>query len=371
MESPKPGITYERVPTEYYPDWGFRPGTPCFPLTMNFIFLNGGMGDYITWAQPIRWLASQATWINGILICPTYFKELAEYWLKPYPKWKFHDYQEVKDIPKIDDTPFRGPVMLNNEALNATGAHLLTCGWVYFTNKECAPEGWDSYPPIEQAHLNQVELPEGEARGLVDKRYAVITTGVTTESRKVPGKYWNYVIEHVVARGMTPVFLGKEVVTTGNPKNIYTKYDEVLRFDLGVDLRNKTTLMQAAAIMSNAAVVIGHDNGLLHLAGCTEVPIVFGYNLASPQHRQPRRPTGKVFNVTLTDAELACNHCQSRTNFVIGYNFRTCFYGDNKCIDMLFDNEAARWKKQIDLAICWNPINLQSRNDRDLEIVLP
>lgn len=350
MSESKKRIIFEDVPKQYYPSWAFRPNTPCFPINMNFILLNGGMGDYICWMKPIIWLASQATWIKGTLVCPTYFMELAEHWLTPYPEWKFKDYNDLKDMPNADDTPFRGPVVLQQESLNATGAHLLTCGWVYFTNKEKAPEGWDSYPALDQAKLDVLELPAG-AQALEPGKYVVITTGVTTNSRRVPGKYWNYVIDHVKKLGFTPVFLGKSVVTTGNQKNIHTDFDRDIDFSGGVDLRNNTSLVQAASIMSRAAVVIGHDNGLLHLAGCTDVPIVFGYNLASPEHREPRRPSGRVYNVSLTDKELACNHCQSKTNFVIGYNFRECFYGDNKCIDMLFEDEAKRWKVQINKAL--------------------
>lgn len=353
MDQAKPSessLKFEWQPQEFYPEWGFRPGTPCYPLQMNFILLNGGMGDYVNWMQPVRWLADQATWITGTLICPTYFKELAEHWLKPYPKWKFKDYKELADIPKIDDVPFRGPLMLQQESLNATGAHLMTCGWVYFTNKEKAPPGWDHYPPLRQPELDALTLPP-EADVLIPGKYAVITTGVTTDSRRVPSESWNHVIRYVKSLGLTPVFLGKAVVETGNMRNIHTDFAQGLEIELGLDLRDKTTLMQAASIMSRAAVVIGHDNGLLHLAGCTDVPIVFGYNLASPEHREPKRKIGRVYNVTLTDAELACNHCQSRTNFVMGYNFRQCFYGDLACIKLLFANEAAKWKVQIDRAL--------------------
>lgn len=335
---------------EYPVRVGFRPGVPMFPTRMHFIFLNGGMGDYICWMQPIRWLASEATWIAGTLIAPTYLQELAAYWLKPFPEWGLATYKDVKNIPKVDDTPFRGPVVLQQESLNATGAHLLTCGWVYLTNKEKAPPGWENYPRLQQPDLDTVELPP-EAAPLEPGKYAVITTGVTTNSRRVPGEYWNHVIEHVIARGLRPVFLGKSVTETGNARNIYTEFSKALRLDLGLDLRDKTSLMQAASIMSRAAVVIGHDNGLLHLAGCTDVPLVFGYNLASPEHREPRRPSGHIYNVVLTDEDLACNFCQSRTNFVIGYNFRDCFYGDNLCITKLFEDSGRRWKQQIDLAL--------------------
>ena len=334
---------YEKIDM---PAWGFREGTPGWPMSMNFIFLNGGMGDYICWMTAIRWLAECATWINGTLVCPNYFIELAEYWLKPYKNWKFKTYNELKDLDKPDDTPFRGPVVLQQESLNATGAHLLTCGWVYFTNKEGPPPGWENYSHIVKSDLDKVKLPFE-----LPEKFAVITTGVTTNTRKSNSAQWNYIIEYIHSKGLTPVFLGKRVVTTGNARNIHTKWDEGFKFDLGLDLRDKTTLMQAAAVISRAKLIVGHDNGLLHLAGCTETPIVFGYSLASPEHRRPKRPAGKIYDVTLTDQELACNHCQSKTNFVIGYNFRECYYGDNLCMKMLFENEAIRWKRQIDRAL--------------------
>jgi len=360
-----PRITFEKLKPEFYPEHvGFRPGTHAFPIEMSFILMNGGGGDYMTWMQPIRWLASEATWINGTIIVPKYFRELAEYWLKDYPKWKFADYTDAAKMTALGGMPFRGPVDLQREALNATGAHLITCGWVYFTNKESAPDGidpwyerhglppagWDYYPPFLQSDLDALELPP-EAKDLVPKKYAVITTGITTPSRKTPHGAWNPVVQHVIDRGLTPVFLGKTVVETGNSRNIHTTW-EGTDYSKGLDLRDKTTLLQAASIMSRAAFVVGHDNGLLHLAGCTrDVPIILGYNLASPKHREPRRPVGKVYNVFLTKEELACTFCQSNCNFVIAFNFRQCFYGDTKCMSMLFEDGAIRWKNAIDQAL--------------------
>jgi hypothetical protein len=348
-------ITFERVPQEFYPEQTFRPNTPMFPLKMNFIFINGGCGDYICWLRPIQWLAEYATWIHGTLIHPIYLHELAGHFLGGIKTWSHKDYKTLQEAQPNNDTPFRGPVILQQESLNATGAHLSTCGWVYFTNKDSPPEGndskgrpWSAYPHLEQEYLNTIEVPQGTP---APKTYAVITTGTTTSSRTIKPEYWNTVIEYVRSIGLIPVFLGKSVVETGNARNIHTEFRRELRFDLGVDLRDKTTMMQAAAVMSKAAVVIGHDNGLLHLAGCTDVPLVFGYNLASPKHRKPSRPEGRVYDVILDDGELACNFCQSNNNFVIGFNFRSCMYNDLKCLDLLFANGAAKWKKQIDLAL--------------------
>lgn len=347
-----PKLTFERLLTEYYPEWGFRPRVPMVPIKMFFMFMNGGQGDYICWMTAIEWLMSEAKWIHGTIVIPTYFKEFAQYFLKPYPNWNWVEYKGINDVPNVNNIAFRGPVQLDRESLNATGAHLLTCGWVYFTNKEKAPLGWDRYVRFKQEDLDQIELPV-EAKGLERGKYIVITTGMTTDSRKTPPGAWNYIIEHVVERGLTPVFLGKSVMETGNQSNIHTTWHN-LRYDLGIDLRDKTTLMQCASILSRAACVVGHDNGLLHLAGCTDVPIVFGYNLASPDHREPRRPHlphNGCYNVFLTREELACTFCQSMTNFVIGFNFRKCYYGDSLCMSLLFANKAERWKQKINEAL--------------------
>lgn len=346
----KNAFTFKRLPIEYYPTWGLRPGTQMHKQDLSCIFINGGCGDYLAWLQSILWLASEATWIRGRLVVPKYFIEIAQYFLKEHPEWEIIDHSQLKERKDLDGIPFRGPVVLEQQALNATGAHLLTCGWVYFTNKEKAPEGWDSYPQFKQDDLDEILAKYG--RGIpAYGRYAVITTGITTPSRHVPGKCWNYIIEHIRERGLTPIFLGKSVVETGNSRNIHTEYDKVVRYDLGLDLRDKTSLLEAAAIMSRSAFTVGHDNGLLHLAGYTAAKIIFGYNLASPEHREPRRPKGKTYNVHLTHAELACNFCQSNVNFILGQNFRQCMYSDLLCIQKLFEDKGARWKAQIDLAL--------------------
>lgn len=348
-------VTFEPLKTEFFPEWGFRPNTPMYPMNMNFIFLNGGMGDYLCWMRPIQWMMECAPWLRGTLIHPTYLTEIVEYFMKDHKTWSHSDYKRLAEIQGDNQVPYRGPVVLQNESLNATGAHLFTCGWVYFTNKECAPEGkdskgleWKYYPKFGEDFLTGVELPSEVPE---PGTYAVITTGITTPSRHIKPEYLNMIIEYVHSLGLKPVFLGKSMVETGNRTNIHTDFNKSVRYDLGVNLVNKTTLRQAASIISKSKVIIGHDNGLLHLAGLTETPIVFGYNLASPKHRRPLRPTGQVYDVVLPEGALNCYLCQSKTNLNIGYNFRQCFYNDLKCFDLLFADNAKLWRDQIDLAL--------------------
>ena len=194
---PAKSITFKRIEQGTYPEWGFRPNVPMFPMSMNFVLLNGGMGDYICWMPAIKWIATHCTWIKGTIVGPNYLRELAEYWMKDFPTWEYNLYEDTRDKPENDQLPFRGPVVLQHQSLNATGAHLLTCGWVYMANQEKAPSPeWDRYLPIEKDFLATVPLPV-ESRVLDKQKYAIITTGITTESRRVPGKYWNPIIEHI------------------------------------------------------------------------------------------------------------------------------------------------------------------------------
>ncbi len=360
MDSSKPlfAITKQKVTT--YPEWGFRPGIPVVPRPINFVFINGGMGDYICWMQAILWLVAHATWVQGRVVVPDYFIPLAEYWLKG-TDWKVWGYEVLKDAAQ-NDIPVRGPINLVHESLNATGAHLLDCGFAYYACQNPPPEGWNHYPKFKQnGPLDSERFP---ALAALHSKYCVITTGKTSPSRHVPGGYWNYVIDHVIERGFTPVFLGASEMRINSGQklinDVRTKFDTEVNYERGIDLRDKTTLLEAAAILDRAAFVVGHDNGLLHLAGCTETPIVFGYNVAAPIHRRPRRLIGRTYDVTLTQKDINCIHCQSRTNFVIGFVFHECFYKtagkvhgfrENECIDLLFANEAARWKSAINQCI--------------------
>lgn len=345
MSEPAARYAIKKKMVMEYPTWGFRPGTPCLPTPINFLFVNGGLGDYLTWIQAILWLIKNATWVEGRLLGPDYFQEIAEYFLEGsgWPYWK---YEKLKDQTQ-NGIPTRGPLKLEYESLNATGAHLIDCGFAYYCCQNPIPAGWNSYPRFDRARLPK--LPDILSK--VCKKYAVITTGQTSPSRRVKPEYWNAIIDHVIAKGFTPVFLGKAEVPTGNGGPIKTTYSDKVNYAKGIDLRDKTTLLEAASILNSASFVVGHDNGLLHLAGCTDTPIIFGYNLASPAHRRPRRNSGRVYDVTLSHADLACNHCQSKTNFVIGFVFHTCFYGDNLCLDLLFEKEGWRWKEQIDRCV--------------------
>lgn len=322
------------------PEHGWRPGTQIRKTDYKFLFNAGGMGDYICYMPSLLWVAKHCPWIHGTLYVSTFFIEFAEKILSPYPNWAVADGAKIN----IDHmTAFVGPELvvqgqnISRQLLNATGANLVDLGFAYYTNQQCAPPG-TLYPKLPDTRPEKVYF---EVRPFLGK-YVVFTPGAVTESRRTTGKHVNPLIEFVISKGLTPVFLGK----AGFADTVRTNFAEDIRYDLGIDLREKTTLLQAAAIMEHAVCVLGLDNGLLHLASCTNANVIFGYNITKVQDREPKRLWGRLLNVSVPSAELPCIACQSNGKLMVNHSYHKCYYGDTKCVDMLFSG--GRFERAIE-----------------------
>lgn len=314
-----------------------RENTAINIIPHNFTLTQGGMGDYICWTIAMQWLAENAPWIHGRIFAPGYFIDFARYFFDNHSHWKvFH----IDDFAKFAEpgTLIRGPNDQQPQLINAVGASLIDIGFAYFCNLCPAPAGIH-YPELK---VDPSQLPK-QLRGL-EKKYAVFTPGGTTLARLVRAGHINPLIAHAKAQGFTPVFLGKHQLA-----DVHRSYfDDDIDYEGGIDLREKTSLLEAAAIMKYAAYTLGLDNGLLHLACCTDAPVIFGYNIAHPSQRRPIRRQGVMVEVDLTQKELACIHCQTNVKLLCYHNFKNCIYDDVKCIDVLFENDGARWKAAIE-----------------------
>lgn len=303
---------------------------------VNFEFGGGGMGDYICWTPALRWVVENCPWVHGRIWAPSYFIEFPRHFFAKQPKWEV---DLVTKYPReaVQGTLQRGLLSTPAQLLNATGTHLLKQGFHIFANLDPMPVG-TTYPELD---LSNQKLPR-PLRGL-EKKYVVFTPGGTTKSRFVPAKYWNPLVRWVKEQGLTPVFLGKAHMV-----DVHTTYfDNDVLYSEGIDLREKTGLLEAAKVMEEAACTIGLDNGLLHLASCTTGNVVFAYNVASPQDRRPVRRFGKLIEITVDEKRLGCIHCQSRYKLLYTHNFKNCVWNDQACIDILFENEGEHWKNAI------------------------
>lgn len=189
----------------------------------------------------------------------------------------------------------------------------------------------DENPSIE--HKNYLKVTPQST--IYTSNSVVITTGYTAKVREFPPEEINKISSWLISKNITPIFLGQTNTKTGVKHSIQGNFDSKVDFTNGINLIDKTSLLEAASIMENAKAVIGVDNGLLHLAGMTSKPIIMGFTTVSPEIRAPIRNNiqGHNCQYVTPDVTLGCRFCQQRTNFLYGHDYRNCLpqYKDYLC----------------------------------------
>jgi hypothetical protein len=326
------------------PELGFRPGSevPRYPVA--YVMNDGGMGDFVNYAAATRWVAEQCPWIDGQLFVNNYLVPLMRDLHEEFTHWKVWPSEKIQDHLK-DGVSLVGPSLrvdgrsVNPQLLTVLHAHPIDVAFGYFAGSTPAPEG------VEMPRLNYERnklLPKiKQLKG----PYAVFTTGATTQSRTVLGRHLNPVIDYARSLGITPVFIGKTNFV-GNGQNSVS-FPGDIDYSVGLDMRNQTSVKDAACIMQHAAFTAGLDNGNLHLAALMQDSrVIFGYNITTVEHRAPRRTHGRTINLSVSKQELPCTGCQSRWHQFHTHQFDKCFYKDVKCVDLLF--ETSKWTNAID-----------------------
>ncbi len=318
-------------------DSPFRPGTEIPQTELSIVLSGEGLGGYVCYMRAILWVAEHCSHLKVKFFVPVFFYPLAKHWLAPHKHWTvlFHD--DIKTKYKKDSPAIAPDYPIRDQSYNALGGHPLDIGFSYYANMNGPPAGYNTYPELS---FPEEAIPK-RLRGM---RYAVLTPGSTAENRTLRKEQWNFLIRECAKRDLLPVFLGKADLA----RNYGGTFPTDISYDAGLDLRNQTDPLEAAAIMQHAAFTCGLDNGLLHLASCTSGSVIFAYNIASPEHRMPRRKAGRTENIFLTPEELACAHCQSRMKLLIHHDYKKCLYGDNACIDLLFADGGVRWTRAMD-----------------------
>lgn len=351
----------ELPPAIYGPEHGFQPNTKVPRWIHNYVFNDEGMGGFINYTGVMIWLARNCPWIDGRVWCEQFLVPLLKDVFAPYANWKVQPSNMLGRL--IDNnTAMIGPMLAVNgvpqsrQFFSCIGAHPFDVGTGMYAASLNLPGA--ELPILDYKYKELVSTVKK-----LDGKYVVFTAGGTTPIRTMTGEHLNPLIDYVKTLGLTPVFLGKrDLLNTGKVSTVYssdTNYSE------GIDLRDQTSVKEAARIMQHAACTVGLDGGLLHLAALMkDSRIVFGYNITSVEHRVPRRSHGKTVNLTLTDAELPCIGCQSKWKQVPNTMFDECFYAQGRpgfeeskpersraCLKIMFENKSERFKRAIDEAI--------------------
>lgn len=356
-----PFLRRELPPAVYGPEQGFQPNTKVPRWIHNYVFNDEGLGGLINYSGVTTWLAKNCPWIDGRVWCEQFLVPFMKDIHAPWPHWKVQPSNQLSQLIE-PGTAIIGPLLAKNgveqprQFFQCFGAHPFDVGTGMYASSINLPGA--ELPVLDYpAH----QLPPNIRR--IRGQYVVFTAGGTTPIRTMTGAHLNPLIAYVRSLGLTPVFLGKrDLLGTGK---VNTTFADDTNYADGIDLRDQTSVKDAARIMQHAACTVGIDGGLLHLAAVMkDSRIVFGYNITSVEHRVPRRSHGKTVNVTLTKEELPCIGCQSNWKQVPNTMFDDCFYSQGRagfdyskpdraraCLRIMFDNDSEKFKRAIDEAL--------------------
>lgn len=293
-----------------------RKGTKLKKVTINVVFNSGGLGDFVCRIPVLKKIVSLYPQVNIKLWSPEFFMEIARYFLVAQSSRI-----EVLDRKNFKKEYNGGPLYeFNDHKIKTFALNLMQHTHLLFFSQLMSNDEI-VYPQFTGcgASLDEFNLPD---------KYVVLTTEATAETRTLKKETVQGLINYFYDK-VPVVFLGK--------RELFGHYESRhimgLDYSQGIDLREKTTLMQAAEILNNAQCVLGLDNGLLHLACCTKANVVFGFSTVRPEDRICGRTIGKTLVV---EPSSDCKYCQASLRF-IEHDFRFCFYKERKleCLDSL------------------------------------
>ena len=290
---------------------------------VNIVFDNGGLGDAIASLPAVAYIAKHHKHIQCHLWIADYFKEFAINCLRDTnvivrsfsekDKYKAHFLCRAFTPHKYDNM----------------ATHLTDHAFHVLVNKSVGPEDMNYLQPdLSKTDITKFNLPE---------KYVVMTTGFTAPAREMLSDTVNAVNSYILSKGYKVVFLGKTETIAGMGTNIKGAFKKEIDYTVGLNLIDKTKLLETTKVISNAKTIVGLDNGLLHLGGCTDVDIIGGFPTVEPQYRMAYRNNNlgwKFLPVTPPDS-LACRFCQSNWTFTYDHSFTECFHKDYKCLSLL------------------------------------
>lgn len=293
---------------------------------VNVLFDGYGFGDYIGVMPAIIYMRDNAPNIIQHLWVRDFFLDLAKN-LAPGVIVKPLSKGEKEYNAKL------AGVRLDWPHTTTLGTHTTDFGFSVLVDKQVDIQH-KNYPRLNTATIDitKFALPE---------KYVVLTTGYTSEVREMLPSIANEIIAYCKSKNCPVVALGSTNAKSGVGANIKGVFKEEINFTDIINLVDKTTTLEAGKIIAGSRAIVGLDNGLIHLAGTTDVPIIAGYTTVDPKHRLPIRNNTLGWNcyTVLPDESLGCRGCQSNFIHVYDHNFKTCYYGDKLCVSQVTSNK--------------------------------
>lgn len=255
------------------------------------ILTDGGMGDLICEMVAVDWNIRHHPHVHFHIWVPDYLLDFAKHVL---PGQTVRPFSKAKTKFRADIEGTTTEWCTNHTAMRTHpvdyGFHMLSDRHIYNLNQK-------NYLQIRpnEIKIDKFDLPE---------RYIVIQGTAAEPVKAMPIDTINSISLYVKERGYTPVYLGKTENHTGYKDLKATAKILEADFAQGVNFINKTSPLEAAAIISKAKAFVGMDGGMTHLAGHTDVEIVAGYTLVDPVHVAPIRKGTQTYKFHAVEPDI-------------------------------------------------------------------
>lgn len=329
----------------------YREGKQFVPdVPMNFVLNNGALGDVITSLPAIIWARRHyAPELKMVVWGPSWQAPLLRCLLAAYGDIEIKNFEDfpMKAIERKDWDG--GSVAINQMAFNThTRNRVHMVDYAFGCLLDARPESMEerNYPT---ALLGPRAIPGP---------YVVFPVGATSANKLFRASVMVPVMRWCIEMGYRPVVVGTKTSFVKaesqgklEPIIMMDEADKIPSgvMDLAKDLREQTTLLELRDILGYASAVVGVDGGTLHLAGTTNVPIIYALGTTLPKHRYITRRGNPSFRIRYVGPRnLECTGCQSNWR-MSRQDFRLCAYGDNKCMELLDYKDFINGLKELGL----------------------
>jgi len=290
---------------------------------INIVFDNGGLGDHIAAMPVIAHFLKDIPYVIPHVWVPDFFVDFAKNLL---PAANIKSFSKERKY----NNNLQGRALSKGAPYTNLRTHITEQAFHVLSNDHPTPE-MANYLKLntDKINIERFKLPE---------KYVVVCSGFTAPIREMLPEYINQISDYIISKGYTPVFLGKRQSQLGyNTLVIQGLFKEDINYSKGINLIDKTNLLETGKIIAQAKTIVGLDNGLLHVAGCTDIPIVGGFTSVDPFHRMPYRNNIKGFNyypVVPPDSEPE-KFFQSRYDFLFDHNYKDSYLKSDSLIKSL------------------------------------
>lgn len=300
-----------------------RNGTQFPKLNINFLLNTGGLGDNIAALPALRYIKDKYPWITPYVYVPDYFLPIVKNMMPDIIARPFSKGEKLFN----GKWPARQTMLKGHDSLST---HLVDYNFHALANKQVEDKDKNYLKlNLDWIHTEKFKLP---------KEYVTIATGFTAPIRKFPSHTVNLIIDYLNGKQIPIVFLGNHQTSAGAMVNdIIGDFSQEINYNKGIDLIDKTSLLEAGKIIANSKCLLGIDNGLMHLAGCSNTKIVGGYTSVSPELRLPYRDgiLGKNCYIIEPPDSQPEKYIQSRLDFVYDHDFKFSFAKNDDLVNSL------------------------------------